>query len=81
MEVHMTRARKLSITAVLSLAILAACGAGGQIGDAAAQFGQSFATAFLAVDTAEPIEPGVITYLRVADANEELRLTQEPVDF
>ncbi len=74
----MTRARKLSITAALSLAILAACGGGGgQIGDAAAQFGQSFAAAFRAVDTAEPIEPGAITYLRVADEN----LTAEPVDF
>jgi hypothetical protein len=78
----MTRARKLSITAVLSLAILAACGGGGgQIGDAAAQFGQSFAAAFRAVDTAESVEPGPITYLQVADANEEVRLTQEPVDF
>jgi ABC-type glycerol-3-phosphate transport system substrate-binding protein len=79
----MTRSRKLSITAILSLAILAACGGGGggQIGDAAAQFGQSFAAAFRSVDTAEPVEPGPVTYLQVADANEELRLTQEPVDF
>ncbi len=77
----MTRTRKLSITAALSLAILAACGGGGQIGDAAAQFGQSFAAAFRSVDTAEPVEPGAITYLRVADADEEARLTQEPVDF
>jgi ABC-type glycerol-3-phosphate transport system substrate-binding protein len=77
----MTRSRKLTIMGVLSLAVLAACGGGGQIGDAAAQFGQSFAAAFRAVDTAEPVEPGPITYLQVADANEDARLTQEPVDF
>jgi hypothetical protein len=77
----MIRSCKLSIIGVLSLAVLAACGGGGQIGDAAAQFGQSFAAAFRAVDTAEPVEPGPITYLQVADANEEARLTQEPVDF
>jgi ABC-type glycerol-3-phosphate transport system substrate-binding protein len=77
----MTRSSKLSFTAMLSLAILAACGGGGQIGDAAAQFGQSFAAAFRAVDTAGPIEPGPITYLLVADANEDARLMQEPVDF
>jgi ABC-type glycerol-3-phosphate transport system substrate-binding protein len=77
----MTRSRKLTIMGVLSLAVLAACGGGGQIGDAAAQFGQSFAAAFRAVDTAEPVEPGPVTYLQVADANEDARLTQEPVDF
>jgi ABC-type glycerol-3-phosphate transport system substrate-binding protein len=78
----MTRARKLSITAILSLAILAACGGGGgQIGDAAAQFGQSFAAAFRATDRAEPAEPGPVTFLQVADTNEEMRLTQEPVEF
>ncbi len=78
----MTRSRKLSITAALSLAILAACGGGGgQIGDAAAQFGQPFAAAFRSLDTAEPNEPGPVTFLQVADANEEARLTQEPVDF
>jgi ABC-type glycerol-3-phosphate transport system substrate-binding protein len=78
----MTQARKLSILAILSLAVLGACGGGGgQIGDAAAQFGQSFAAAFRAADTAGPIEPGPITYLQVADANEDARLMQEPVDF
>ncbi len=79
----MTRSRKLSITAVLSLAILAACGGGGggQIGDAAAQFGQPFAAAFRAGATAEPAEPGAVTYLTVADTNEAARLTQEPVNF
>jgi ABC-type phosphate transport system substrate-binding protein len=77
----MTRARKRSVTAILALAILAACGGGGQIGDAAAQFGQPFAAAFRALDTAEPVEPGAITYLRVADADEVTRAMQEPVDF
>jgi hypothetical protein len=77
----MTRLRNHSITATLSLAILAACGGGGQIGDAAVQFGQSFAAAFRSLDTAEPAEPGTITYLTLADTNEAARLTQEPVDF
>lgn len=78
----MTRSRKLSIAAVLSLAILAACGGGsGVIGDAAAQFGPSFAAAFRAVDTAEPIEPGPVVYMGVADSDEAARLMQEPVDF
>lgn len=79
----MTRSHKLSITVALSLAVLAACdgGGGGQIGDAVSQFGQSFATAFRATDSADPIEPGQITYLKVADADEATRLTQEPVDF
>jgi hypothetical protein len=79
----MTRSRKLSITAALSLAILAACGGGGggPVGDATPQFGQSFAAAFRAVDTAEPIEPGPIVHLAAADTNEAARLMQEPVDF
>ena len=46
-----------------------------------AQFGQPFAAAFRAMNTAEPAEPGAITYMQVADADEEMRLTQEPVDF
>ena len=50
---------------------------GGQIGDAAAQFGQSFAAAFRSTDTAEPSEPGAVTYLQVAGEN----LTADPVDF
>lgn len=77
----MTRSRKLSLAAVFSLAILAACGGSEQIGDAAAQFGQSFAAAFRSPDTAEPAEPGEVTFLRVADTDEPMRLTQEPVDF
>jgi hypothetical protein len=77
----MTRLRNLSIMATLSLSVLAACSGGGQIGDAAVQFGQSFAAAFRLLDTAEPVEPGSITYLQVADTNEAARLTQEPVDF
>jgi hypothetical protein len=77
----MTRAYKHAAMVILALAILAACGGGGQIGDAAAQFGQPFAAAFRAVDTADPVEPGAITYLRVADADEAARLVQEPVDF
>jgi hypothetical protein len=77
----MTRAYKHSAMAILALAVLAACGGGGQIGDAAAQFGQPFAAAFRAADTADPVEPGAVTYLRVADADEATRLLQEPVDF
>lgn len=78
----MTRSRKLSVTFVLSLAVLAACdGGGGPVGDAVSQFGQSFATAFRATDTADPVEPGPITFLMIADADEPTRLTQEPVDF
>jgi hypothetical protein len=77
----MTRAYKHAAMVIVALAILAACGGGGQIGDAAAQFGQPFAAAFRAVDTADPVEPGAITYLRVADADEAARLVQEPVDF
>ena len=76
----MTRSRKLSIFAGVSLVVLAACG-GGAVGDAAAQFGQSFAQAFRATDQAEPIEPTAITYLQAADTDEERRLTQEPVNF
>lgn len=77
----MTRNARPAAALILGLAILAACGGGGQIGDAAAQFGQPFAAAFRAVETAEPVEPGAITYLRIADADEVARLGQEPVDF
>jgi hypothetical protein len=78
----MTRSKKYSLTAVLSLGILAACGGGGGVtGDAAAQLGQAFAQAFRASDTAEPVEPGTITYQNVPDSNVAALATLEPVDF
>ncbi|MCU0801022.1 MAG: hypothetical protein MUD11_04480 [Rhodobacteraceae bacterium] len=77
----MTRSRKLSVAAALSLALLAACGGGVAGGNAAAAFGQSFAQAFLANDRTDPVEPGGITFQRVADNDEETRLTLEPVNF
>lgn len=77
----MTRSRKLTITAALSLAILAACGGGGPVSNAAAQFGQSFANAFRANDRSDPVEPAAITFMRVTDSNEEGLLTLEPVNF
>jgi hypothetical protein len=76
----MTRSRKLSITAVLSLTILAACGGGGGgavIGDTASQFGQAFATAFRADDNAEPVEPSPITFLGSTGEN----VVDAPIDF
>ena len=76
----MTRSNKRSIAAVLVLGVLAACG-GTAIGDAAAQFGQSFAQAFRANDVAEPVEPAVITYRSIADNNVEGLAVLEPVNF
>jgi hypothetical protein len=76
----MTRSRKLSACAGVLVLVLAACGTG-PVGDAAVQFGQSFAQAFRATDRAEPTEPAAITYLQVTDTDEARRLTQEPVNF
>lgn len=77
----MTRSKKVSLTAVLSLVILAACGGGGVGGDAVLQFGQSFAQAFRATDRAEPIEPGVISFRNVPGDNVEALAMLEPVNF
>jgi hypothetical protein len=63
--------------AALGLALLvAACGSGA-VGDAAIQFGQAFAAAFRAGETATPVEPGVITFLRVTGENP----TAEPIEI
>jgi ABC-type transport system involved in cytochrome bd biosynthesis fused ATPase/permease subunit len=77
---NMTRSKKYSLTAVLSLMILAACG-GGVGGDAAAQLGQAFAQAFRATDTAEPVEPGAIMFQGVSDSDVARLATLEPVNF
>lgn len=76
----MTRSMKLSVAALLSLGVLAACG-GTAIGDAAAQFGQSFAQAFRANDSDDPIEPAVIAYRGVTDSNVDGLAALEPVNF
>lgn len=77
----MTRSRKLSVAGILSLGVLVACGGGSAIGDAAAQFGQSFAAAFRATDQAEPVEPAAITFNRVADSDAAGLAALEPVNF
>ncbi len=77
----MTRSKMFAGVAASLVLVVAACGGGGPIGDAAAQFGQSFAQAFRAGVGAEPVEPAAITYLQVSDIDEASRLTQEPVNF
>jgi multidrug efflux pump subunit AcrA (membrane-fusion protein) len=76
----MSRTFTLSGWSVLALVVLAACG-GAAIGDAAAQFGNNFASAFRATDTAEPVEPTAVTYRGVTDSNVEGLATLEPVNF
>jgi hypothetical protein len=73
----MTRKRKICGGLGLSLAVLAACDGGAVIGDAAAQFGQSFATAFRADASAAPVDAVSITYLGGTGPN----LTAAPVDL
>lgn len=77
---NMTRSQKLSVAAILSLGVLAACGSAA-VGDAAAQFGQSFAAAFRATDRAEPVEPAAITFNRVTDSDAAGLAALEPVNF
>jgi hypothetical protein len=77
----MTRSRKLSVAAVLSLGVLVACGGGGAIGDAVAQFGTTFGQSFRAAAQADPMEPAAITYRSVTDANATALATLEPVNF
>lgn len=56
--------------------VVAACGGGGG-GDAVSRFGAAFAQAFRAAPTADPLEPGVITFVGVAGPV----LTEEPLDI
>jgi hypothetical protein len=80
MGVNMTRSVKVRVASVATLLVLAACGSGA-IGDAAAQFGASFAQSFRATDQAEPVEPAAITYRRVTDSNVDALAALEPVNF
>jgi hypothetical protein len=73
----MTRKGKIWGGLGLSLAVLAACDGGAVIGDAASQFGQSFAAAFRADANATPVDAAAITYLGSAGPS----LTAAPVDL
>lgn len=73
----MTRKAKIWGGLGLSLAVLAACDGNAVIGDAASQFGQTFAAAFRADANAAPVDAVPITYLGVAGPS----LTAAPVDL
>jgi hypothetical protein len=73
----MTRKGKIWGGLALSLAVLAACDGNGVIGDAASQFGQSFAAAFRADVNAAPADAVAITYLGTTGPS----LTGAPVDL
>jgi hypothetical protein len=76
----MSRTFTLSGWSLSALLVLAACG-GNAVGDAAAQFGNSFLTAFRATDTSEPVEPTAVTYRNVTDSNVDGLAALEPVNF
>ena len=73
----MTRKGKIWAGLGLSLVVLAACDGNGVIGDAAAQFGQTFAAAFRADANAAPVDAAAITYLGLTEPS----LTAAPVDL
>lgn len=73
----MTRKGKIWGGLGLSLVVLAACDGGAVIGDAASQFGQTFATAFRADANAAPVDAVAITYLGGSGPS----LTAAPVDL
>ena len=72
----MTRNGKIWAGFGVSLAVLAAC-SDGPIGDAASQFGKSFAAAFRADANAVPVDAVAITYLGGTGPS----LTGAPVDL
>jgi hypothetical protein len=61
----------------LGLLALVACDGGGVIGDAASQFGQTFAAAFRADANAAPVDAAAITYVGGIGPS----LTGAPVDL
>lgn len=73
----MTRKGKIWGGLGLSLAVLAACDGGTIVGDAASQFGQSFAAAFRADANAAPVDAVPITFAGATGPN----LTAAPVDL
>ena len=73
----MTRKAKIWAGLGLSLTVLAACDGGAVIGDAASQFGQTFAAAFRADANAAPVDATAITYLGGSGPS----LTAAPVDL
>lgn len=73
----MTLTRSPKAWAVVLALLVAACGGGGGSGDAVSRFGAAFAQAFRAVPTADPAEPGLITFAGVAGPV----LTEEPLDI
>ena len=76
----MTRNKKLLTAFVASLAFLAACdGSDGVLGNAQAQFGNQFAAAFNAKNTADPKEDPnlVIVYKGVTGVD----FTADPLDI
>jgi hypothetical protein len=75
--IRMTRKGKIWGGLGLSLAVLAACDGGAVIGDAASQFGQTFAAAFRADDNAAPVDATAITFAGATGPN----LTAAPVDL
>ncbi len=74
----MTRNRKILAGVSMSFAFLVACdGSDGIMGNPASQFGPAFAAAFNAGPNDVPSEDLLITYL----GNDEVSLTDAPVDF
>jgi hypothetical protein len=73
---RMTLTRSNKAWAIGLALLVAACGGGGG-GDAVSRFGAAFAQAFRAAPTADPVEPGVITFAGVAGPV----LTEEPLDI
>jgi hypothetical protein len=73
----MTRNGKIWGGLGLSLAVLAACDGGAVIGDAASQFGQTFAAAFRADANAAPVDAMAITFAGATGPS----LTGAPVDL
>jgi hypothetical protein len=73
----MTRNGKIWAGLGVSLAVLVACDGGGVIGDAASQFGQTFAAAFRADANAAPVDAAAITFVGGSGPS----LTAAPVDL
>ncbi len=74
----MTRNRKILAGVGMSFVFLVACdGSDGIMGNPASQFGPAFAAAFNAGPNDVPSEDLLITYL----GNDEVSLTDAPVDF